>query len=138
MKFIVYGQPTAKARPRFAKSGNFVTTYTDKKTSDYEALVRQSLFEQSGVVVMFNEQAQLEATIWAYYRIPRATTKKKIEQMINGQIRPLVKPDLDNIAKIILDSLNKILFEDDKQIIKLTIEKWYSNDPLVEIEIKER
>ena len=57
--------------------------------------------------------------------------------MIEETIRPLVKPDLDNIAKMILDSLNKIAYKDDNQIVRLVIEKFYSEEPRVEIEITE-
>lgn len=46
-------------------------------------------------------------------------------------IRPAKKPDCDNIAKIILDSLNGIAYEDDKQITSLTVEKYYGDMPKV-------
>ena len=48
-----------------------------------------------------------------------------------------IKPDTDNIAKSILDSLNGIAYLDDKQVIKLVVEKYYAEVPSVSIEIKE-
>jgi len=45
--------------------------------------------------------------------------------------------DIDNYNKLVLDSLEGIVYKDDKQIRKLTIEKHISPDnPRVEVEIK--
>jgi Holliday junction resolvase RusA-like endonuclease len=38
--FMVYGEPVGKGRPRFAKRGNFVSTYTPLKTKTYEDEIR--------------------------------------------------------------------------------------------------
>lgn len=57
--------------------------------------------------------------------------------MLEQEISPTVKPDTDNIAKSILDSLNGIAYLDDKQVIRLTVEKWYAEVPSVSVEIKE-
>lgn len=43
--------------------------------------------------------------------------------------------DVDNLAKFVLDVLNKIAYEDDRLVSKLTCEKVYSQDPRVEIEV---
>ena len=51
--------------------------------------------------------------------------------MLTGNLRPTKKPDLDNVAKIILDSLNKIAYDDDSQIVDLHIRKYYSDNPRV-------
>ena len=39
------------------------------------------------------------------------------------------KPDTDNIAKSILDSLNKIAYLDDKQVVDLEVHKFYNEKP---------
>lgn len=46
--------------------------------------------------------------------------------MLNNEIYPTIKPDTDNIAKSILDSLNGIAYLDDKQVTDLRIRKQYS------------
>lgn len=49
------------------------------------------------------------------------------------------KPDCDNLAKSTLDALNGLLFKDDGQVVKLSVEKWHANgdeQPRVEITIE--
>ncbi|WP_423739149.1 RusA family crossover junction endodeoxyribonuclease [Clostridium sporogenes] len=54
-----------------------------------------------------------------------------------GIVRPTIKPDVDNIAKVILDSLNGLAYKDDKQIVTCGISKWYGEDPRVEVILEE-
>ena len=53
--------------------------------------------------------------------------------MLSNDLLPLKKPDCDNIAKIILDSLNGVLYDDDKQITSIIVYKKYSENPNVTI-----
>ena len=61
--------------------------------------------------------------------------EKKRQQMLAGLIRPTKKPDLDNVIKSILDALNKVAYHDDTQIVSLSMEKFYSDSPRVEVTI---
>ena len=81
--------------------------------------------------------APLEVHIIAYYEIPKSISKKKKQEMLEDKIRPTIKPDTDNIAKSILDSLNGIAYKDDKQIVSLKVDKYYAEIPSVFVEIKE-
>jgi Holliday junction resolvase RusA-like endonuclease len=57
--------------------------------------------------------------------------------MLNNEILPMVKPDTDNIAKGVLDSLNGIAYQDDKQVVELKVNKFYNNTPYVRVMIEE-
>ena len=57
--------------------------------------------------------------------------------MLEHKIRPTKKPDWDNIGKIICDSLNQIAYRDDAQIVDSQVRKFYSENPRVEVIIKE-
>ena len=57
--------------------------------------------------------------------------------MIDHEILPMVKPDTDNIAKSILDSLNGIAYKDDKQVVELIVYKFYNDVPYVNVTIEE-
>ena len=45
-----------------------------------------------------------------------------------GNLNPTKKPDADNIGKVVLDALNGIAYEDDKQVIELRVSKQYSEE----------
>ncbi len=125
--FTVPGAPAGKGRPRITKNGAF----TPKDTMVYENLVKNSY--------RLNRQLQgeLKAEIIAYYPISKSTSNKKRLQMIDLIIRPTKKPDIDNIVKSILDSLNNIAFHDDSQIVELIAKKYYSEQPRVEVILEE-
>ena len=57
--------------------------------------------------------------------------------MLLGELLPTVKSDLDNCLKSIMDALNGVAYEDDKQVVMATINKWYSEEPKAEIIIRE-
>jgi Holliday junction resolvase RusA-like endonuclease len=131
VKFTVPGEPKAKARPRMStKTGR---AYTPSETIQYENLVKVCYMESKQLKL----EGQIEAQITAFYGIPKSASKKKKEQMLQGLIRPVKKPDVDNIAKTVLDSLNKIAYDDDSQIVECIVQKFYSDNPRVEVEIKQ-
>ena len=69
----------------------------------------------------------------ARYPIPQSWSKKKQESARKNEIKPTLRPDLDNIEKLCLDSMNFIVWKDDAQIVRLYAEKQYSETPNVEI-----
>lgn len=109
--------------------------YTPKKTSQYEENVRMSFLEQSRCFQPSNKCIRMVIT--AIFAIPKSTSKKKREQMLNHEIWPDKKPDIDNIIKAILDGLNKTMFIDDKQIVELSVKKQYGETPCVIVEYEE-
>jgi Holliday junction resolvase RusA-like endonuclease len=131
IKLIIPGKPMGKQRPRVMKRG---ITYTPKETVNYETLVKQLYITQN-----FEKQLEgpLAMRIIAYFEIPKSTSKKQAAMMRDGDLRPTKKPDMDNIVKIIADALNQLAYKDDSQIVDLIINKFYSEQPRVEIYIRE-
>ena len=85
---------------------------------------------------MFEDNPRgLEVDIFAYYKMPKGTSKKKRDDMLAGRINPTKKPDADNIAKIVCDSLNGIAYSDDARIIRLNVIKSYAEQESVEVVI---
>lgn len=111
-----------KARPRM----NTITghAYTPSKTKNYEYFTRfiftnkYSDYEQL--------EGRLQVKIIAYIELPKKRTKLAEAEMLANIQSPTKKPDIDNIVKIILDSLNGYAYKDDKQITKLEVEKRYA------------
>lgn len=125
------GVPQGKGRPRYTCRSGFATAYTPPKTAAYERLVRQVYNSTCNGQKI--ESGAVATAIRAYYPVVKSTTKHMRARMLSGDVRPTKKPDGDNIAKVVLDALNGLAYKDDAQIVDLTVEKWYSDDPRVEV-----
>lgn len=132
---VIYGTPFGKQRPRVTQFGGFAHAYTPKETVNYEALIKHEYVQQSNK--FYDSDLPLKLSIKAYFDIPKAFSKTKRQNAIDGQIRPMKKPDYDNIAKVVTDALNKVAFDDDKQIVEASIKKYYSERPRVEFFLEE-
>jgi Holliday junction resolvase RusA-like endonuclease len=132
--FVVQGQPHGKGRPRASTRGGFVRLYTDLVTRNYEELVaKQSKAAMGDSELLVTPVA---VRINAYFYVPISWSKKKRKQALEGEIVP-GKPDLDNIAKSILDGIQNTVISDDRNVIKLTVEKRYAFQPRVEVHVYE-
>ena len=128
MFFEVLGQPQGKQRARVTIRGGFAKAYTPEKTASYENLIMLSFVTAlRGKQTPFWE-CPLEITIKAFYAIPKA---------LNCALRPTKKPDIDNVVKCVCDALNKVAYKDDTQVIRLSAEKYYGNEPKLIVELKE-
>ena len=127
------GEPKGKERPRFCHNGQI---YTPKQTTTYEQQIIFDYYKQCGNV-KFDENSQLELFVKAYYKIPKSASKKKRMAMLSEEIRPTKKPDGDNILKAVADALNGVCYKDDKSIVKMSIEKFYSDVPRIEVIVQE-
>ncbi|MED1942075.1 RusA family crossover junction endodeoxyribonuclease [Cytobacillus firmus] len=67
--------------------------------------------------------------------IPGSWSKKKRDASV-GEWH-VKKPDTDNLVKGVFDSLNKIAWNDDNQVAKVTACKLYGESPGIEIIIRE-
>lgn len=134
IKFTVPGKPQGKARPRFRKIGNYVSTYNTKQTTNYEKLVKLSALEQCKDKLDKEYAGLVKMSIKAYFKPNKSISKKQYNLLIGTE--HLKKPDSDNIAKIICDSLNGIAYKDDSQITMLNVEKYYDDEEKIEVQIE--
>lgn len=128
----VLGIPMGKQRPRVLKSG---WAYTPKETVNYETLVKytyQNLYRDEPLM-----EGHIAAHIYAIFPVPPSYSKKKTTVLLNGHNNYDKKPDCDNIAKMVLDSLNGIAYKDDSQITHLCVSKHYGVQPKVVVELME-
>ena len=132
-EFEVPGKVTGKGRPRV--NTTTAIAYTPTKTKEYEELIKQYFILKYRKINPLENR--IKVTIQAYFSIPKNTNKTQKEEMLKGNISPTKKPDIDTIAKIVLDALNKLAFKDDNQITKLNLEKIYSEEEKVFIKIEE-
>ncbi len=118
------GAPIPLCRPRACKRGGFIHMYDCQKT-EKERIQWQvrSLYKEKPMLL------PLEIDFVFAMPIPKATSKINHRYMIQGDIHPMKKPDLDNLIKFILDCLNGILFHDDSQVQIIHARKVYSDSP---------
>ena len=133
--YIVYGEPVGKGRPRFARRGAFVSTYSPQKTKTYEDEIRMMAKAAMGS----SEPLDTPVTVAIYIRvgIPASFSKQKRKDALEGILKPTKKPDIDNVAKCHLDGIQGIIIFDDKQVINLHVTKVYAETPAVEVMVKE-
>ena len=131
VEFLIPGQPVAKGRPKFARRGNFTTTYTPEKTVNYETLVKLSAAEvMAGNAPMVGP---LHLRLVINLQIPQSWSKKRQAMAEAGQIAATKKPDADNVLKAVKDGMNAIVYCDDAQVVELAITKRYSITPGVHV-----
>lgn len=129
MRVTIYGKPQPKERPRVYKGHGITPT----RTKNYEAMIAKVW------ATNYPEQAKGDLIVKTAFYMPTPvswsrTNKEKAER---GLIRPSVRPDIDNLVKIVLDGLNGVAFVDDKQVVELTAVKYYSATPRTDIAIDE-
>lgn len=131
VRFEILGQPKGKGRPRMARNGH---VFTPKDTVMYENLVKTMYTAQVGNKFL---EGAIKAEIIGYFAIPKSTSKKKKAEMLDGKIEYTHKIDCDNLAKVILDSLNHIAYHDDSQVTQLYVSKRYAEEPKVVVTLTE-
>ena len=132
-EFEILGPVIGKGRPRVNTYTNIV--YTPTKTKEYESLIQQYFLLKYPRYIPIEKRIYIE--IVEQFKVQKGTSKANTEKMLNGEISPTKKPDIDNIVKIILDALNKLAFKDDNQITKLSIDKIYGKEDKVYVKIEE-
>ncbi len=139
IEFIVPGEAVGKQRPKGSSVGGFVRMYTPKKTVNYESLVQNCFLDKFTIQDMIRKPNGVEVRIKIFHAIPKSYSKKKVQAILNGEFPLITKPDIDNVAKSILDGLNGFAYEDDSQVDSLTVEKFYTpSEPKAVVQVEEQ
>ncbi len=116
-----------KQRPRITRSGHM---YTPKQTVEFEKMV-----SAGWNYPRLSKEIRVEVDI--YVKIPTSFKKGKRLAAEHNIIRPTTTPDIDNILKAIFDGLNGVAYEDDKQIVEVVANKYYSDRNYFVVRIEE-
>lgn len=135
IKFVVYGEPRGKQRPRMCYVNGKTIVYTPKPTKEYERKIKNCYKAVSKN--FFDKNVPVEVNIKAFFPILKSVSEKLKIKFLSGKILPTKPPDIDNIAKIVCDALNGVAFFDDSQVCRLIVEKCYSLIPKIVVELKE-
>ena len=134
ISFTVAGKPLGWQRTGNNKKTGSI--YTQQQTREHEQLIAWA-YRQQCRNFRFPPKTYIDIRVIAYIKIPNSVSKKNREKMIAGEIRPTVKPDWDNIGKLVADALNGIAYDDDKCIVDAMVRKFYSTDPRTVVILQE-
>ncbi len=134
IEFTIPGEPVSQGRPRAGKRRGKTVMYDPKESKDYKQYVSLIARQHAPKTVL---EGALSVRMKIFRPIPKATTKKDRALISEGIKRPVVKADIDNYSKSVLDALNNIIYKDDSQVVDLYASKYYSDNPRVEIKIQE-
>jgi len=127
--FTVPGDPVPQPRPRVSTRGGFARAYVPSKhpVHDYRA----SLAAAARDAGLGTTGEPLNVVIDAVFVRPKSHLKK-------SGVRPdapvLPRPDVDNIAKAVLDALQDVM-GDDTLVARLVVEKSYGTEARTTVRI---
>ena len=127
LSYTIYLIPKATPRPRATRSGVFYV----KGAADNKKIFRQFYKDND---FMIYTPCKFYCT--SYLPIPRAMNNLEKILAELGYIRPISKPDFDNLAKTYSDMIQDSLLYDDQLIIEGSSYKYYSIKPRIEIRIE--
>jgi Holliday junction resolvase RusA-like endonuclease len=156
VRFVVPGNPRGKGAAKSSPWG----TYTDKATREEMEAIRAIARRAMDGQPPFTGPVQLKLA--AYMAVPKSWSNVKRHDALAGRIRPTVKPDADNIQKL-MDGIQpppspkrkkfepeaafeqrrahwerqKVILVDDSQIVEWQGWKLYSDDPRLVVVVTE-
>lgn len=126
-RFYIPGRVRGSDRPRARRLGlKGVQLYSTDANMTEAAWIRSCFVQTFGNPHLLGP---IEVTIDVYVAVPASWSQKKREAALAGDLLPLGKPDVDNIAKLQMDALKGLLWRDDTQVTDLTVRKRYGKEP---------
>ena len=122
-KFIIRGNPVAWKRPGQSRWGRYDTQKAIKDALG--AIFRAGMNQHPPLL------GKIKIIAVFFMPIPKSLPVKDREGWHSK------KPDLDNLIKLCLDSMNGIVFKDDSQVCAIIAMKGYGDIPRTELTIME-
>lgn len=123
--------PVPASRPRVTRR----STFYPKKYTQFKQDMKWAIGGLSIPKEYMPFKSNIRCDIQLYIQMPKSDSKKKKKELKGRYCDN--NADLDNYAKAILDSFNKVLYNDDRQIVELSISKRWSEEGYFVIEIEE-
>lgn len=122
MKIVFKIAPVVASRPRVTRW----STFFPKKYTAFKV----AMTELTKNIIFTPTKALIYVQLTFYVAMPKSwSKKKKIEK--NGRFCDN-NCDIDNYCKAILDSLEGVYYENDKQVVMIRAMKYYSSNPRIE------
>ena len=127
--FTIAGEPVPQPRPRVSTRGGFARAYVPKEHPVHA--YRQSLSAAARAAGLGETGEPLNVVIDAVFQRPKS-------HMTKAGVKPtaprLPRPDVDNLAKAVLDALQDVM-GDDTNVARLVVEKSYGTEARTTVRI---
>lgn len=138
--FTLHGRPAAWQRAR-AQSlpGGGVRMFNSKKLEQREGVVASAAINamrDAGLREPFRGAVALHVA--ATFEIAKSWPRWKRAAALAGRVPMDGPPDIDNLSKLLQDSMNGIVFADDRQIVELRVVKRYGELASTRVIVEER
>ena len=129
VKYVIYLIPKASPRPRRSLNGHFYVN----GAADNKRFFKNFYKETLNIPII-----DTPCKFYCDSYLPIPSDMSLVNQVLAelGLIRPVKKPDFDNLAKTYSDMTQGVLLFDDALIIEGISRKWYSCKPRIEITFK--
>lgn len=131
LKFIIEMIPKGSPRPRLNLYRKCV--YVEGAKENWEFFKKLVDTQQIKIKGQIHKATYMDLKY--YLPIPSGMTKKEKVLAEKKVLRPISKPDWDNLGKT-TDMFNKTLWLDDSLVIDARVRKYYSFKPRIEVKIK--
>ena len=122
--FTVAGDPVPQPRPRVTTRGGHGHAYTPASHAIHG--YRQSVALAAKAAGCEPHDQAVSVVIDFVFARPKSHLRSSGEPKPSAPSLP--RPDVDNAAKAVLDSLNGIAWADDSQVSRLVVEKSYGKE----------
>lgn len=131
--FTIPGEPQGKGRARIGKVGGFSRMFTPEKTVAYEGLIAMAAQQAMAGAVPLKGACVIE--VECVVGMPKSMSKKHRAEALAGNMRPIKKPDGDNVLKAVCDGINGVVWVDDVQAVDSRVWKRYGETPGVHVRV---
>jgi Holliday junction resolvase RusA-like endonuclease len=128
--FTVLGEPVPQPRPRVSTQGGFARAYVPS-THPVHAY-RKAVAMQAKAAGLRDTGDMLDVVIMAAFARPKS---HKTKTGLRKGAPALPRPDVDNIAKAVLDALQDVI-GDDTHVRQLTIAKRYDDEASTKVAVE--
>ena len=128
--FTIPGEPVPQPRPRVSTRGGFARAYVPAKhpVHAYRKAIATAA-DEAGLVA---QDEPISVIIDAVFERPKSHLRKS---GVKPDAPKLPRPDVDNVAKAVLDALQDII-GDDTCVARLVVEKSYGTEARTTVRIQ--
>lgn len=133
------GDPVSDSRPRTGRGGHFYNPKSSKSEEfrKYfkEVMTPENRLFLEEIIKDTSAEYYISMEVDYYLKIQKANSIANKVLKESKIIRPDTRPDIDNYDKFLCDSLHEVLYDDDKRVVSMTSNKYYSLNPRTEIRV---